>query len=152
MVIILCPNLYSDDFSNNYSGEIEDFVQDFDGIWRCDNTAADDSLDSYLAISKVSADVYFILYVNPYWEYRYDYATYGKLNKDGEIEIKTDEYDFYIELHNYGGSVTHYITRDDYHPATFKKVQNKATMEIREGIPEISPEDFYDFIMSQTEE
>lgn len=138
LIFLLCQFVYSND------------LKDFEGVWRSQHSNNSNE-DSYIAISKINNNTYFVLFVSPYWNHQLDYSEYGDLNKDGYIVIKTEDAVFYLELNEKGYLYHNWNFIYDFNANRFEKMADKETMEKRSRVPEISIEDFNDFIRAQEE-
>ena len=131
IILLLMCNL------NIYSLEIEMFI----GTWRCRSTRNPND-DAFIAISKISENELFVLYTDPFWEHRYDYASFGILTDNGYIHISTEEFDYYIEFSR-TGDLIHYIRSfDDPHPSRFEKITSRESTVSNDN----SLEDFLEFM------
>jgi len=137
-------------FSTNNIFSFEKSV--FNGIWKCTSTKNPND-DAYIAITQVNENELFIVYVDPYWEHRYDYAEYGKLADDGYILVSANEMKFYLEI-SQNGNLYHYLRSfDDPHPSRFEKVYDKETMEKNKNpLNKVTNQALLDFINSQNQE
>ena len=122
----------------------------FTGIWIESAVVRNPATTAYLSITKTGDNEYFVIHNNPYNHGQFDYGAYGTLLDDGSIEVKRADISFYIK--HYNDALFHFKTNEDTHPVSFERVTDKQTYERSLEPPEMSLDDFAQWLKMQQSE
>ncbi|MBB6480895.1 hypothetical protein [Spirochaeta isovalerica] len=87
-------------------------------------------MDSFLGIEKVNDDEYFVIFVDPFNEHQFDFATSGSIDDEGYLVIDTGEDVYYLEIIDDMSLYQNWNFKEDMNANPFTRVKGSSMKDM----------------------